>query len=158
MRRLTAIAALSLALISPGVMAHAQDSSAPQTATEAPPLSMEECQVWAALGRAVLGWGAKPADEKQFVIFYRPEGDTYVEQCPWSKLGVTPPPMQAPNLDDIQFFGMPVIQDGGQTAVVSKTIRLKGSRPGVFIEMDMCVLKKAKWEWTLDKCTMAAIT
>src|SRR5580704_8436215 len=155
MRHLVASAALSLTLISPGVMASAQGSSAPQSATEAPPLTVEECQIWVALGRAVLGWGAHPADKTQFVIFYQPQGKTYVEQCPWSKLGVTPPPIQTPNLDDIQFFGTPVIQDGGQTAVVSKTIRIKGVR-GAFLRADMCVLKKSKGDWTLDKWTMAA--
>lgn len=125
------------------------------------PLSVAECQVWTALGRSVLGWGTKPADDKQFVIFYRPLGDGYVEQCPWSHLGVKPPRMHKPNLDNIEFFGTPMFEDGGQIAVVDKTIRLGGSKAGphgVFMQTDRCTLRKLNGAWVVQGCRMLAIT
>jgi hypothetical protein len=154
MGALAALAILSVAASTAAQGTAANQASANRTDS---PLTMEECHVWTALGRSVFGWGAKAADNRQFVIFYRPSGNTYVEQCPWSQLGVTPPPTQTPNLDNIEFFGTPDFQDGGLTAVVSKTTRIKGN-PRLFMETDSCLLKKSNGRWTLDRCTMAAIT
>jgi hypothetical protein len=156
---------LALLLIVPvGFPAHAQAAPEQQPSSngsEASPLSAAECQVWTALGRGLFGWGPKPADDRQFVIFYRPFGDSYVEQCAWSQLGVTPPPVHKPNLGDIEFFGTPIFRDGGQTVVVDKTIRLNGAKAGahgVFIRTDRCTLRKSNKVWLLEGCRMLLIT
>lgn len=125
------------------------------------PLNDDECAVWAALGRKVFGWGEKPADSRQFVIFYKPAGTSYVEQCPWSRLKVTPPPKTAPDLNNIEFFGTPVFDKARQKAEVTKTTRIGGAGPGPrapFMQMDRCTLHKSRGVWTVDSCKMAAIT
>ena len=158
------IGSLTLFLMQPaGLTARAEmvTQSQPSEISKDAPLTAAECQVWTALGRSLFGWGAKPADARHFVIFYRPSGGGYVEQCPWAQLGVKPPRMQKPNLDDVEFFGTPVFENRGQTTVVDKTIRLNGKKAGphgVFMQTDRCTLHKVNKVWVLNGCQTLAIT
>src|SRR4051794_34647837 len=78
----------------------------------------DTCQIVALLGRVLLGWDTTPPDISQFAIFYRPEGDAYVEQCPWAAMGIKPPPPGKPDMDNMRYFTQPRYQDGGLTAEI----------------------------------------
>ena len=90
----------------------------------------------------------------QFAIFYRPEGDGYVEQCPWKALGITPLPPGEPDMDNMQYFTAPKYEDGGQTAGVSFVVKLVGRDPGgrplpPYINQTELTLRKVDGRWTL---------
>ncbi|MDB5446864.1 MAG: hypothetical protein JWQ97_2181 [Phenylobacterium sp.] len=116
----------------------------------------EDCRIFVVLGRALLGWGRSAPDQSQFRIFYRPEGAGYVQQCPWKRLGVTPPAATAPDPKASHDFTSPVYDHGGAEASVSYVTRLEGEH--LFLAQRTCRLRKTALGWRLLGCTEDAIT
>lgn len=114
----------------------------------------DDCQIFAVLGHELLGWGKVAPTTSQFAVFYRPEGDSYVEQCPWSQMGVTPLPPGKPDPDNMQYFTQPKYEDGGTTALVSYIRRLiardaRGNPQPPYIDMLYLTLRKVDGCWTV---------
>lgn len=114
----------------------------------------EDCEIFAVLGRELLGWGTVPPDASQFKIFYRPGKDGFVEQCPWAQMGVTPLPPGEPNEDDVRFFTTPRYEDEGTMAfvsfVTSLTVRDARGKPlPPYIDQLNLTLKKIDERWRL---------
>ena len=130
----------------------AEPASGSQAAAVGEP--SDDCQIFAVLGRELLGWGKRPPDPSQFPVFYRPAGDGYVEQCPWARLGVTPLPPGKPNLDNMQFFTQPKYSDGGAAAAVSFVTKLvardaSGRAAPPYLNQINLTLHKVEGRWRL---------
>jgi hypothetical protein len=101
------------------------------------PLGGDDCQIFALLGREILGWGEKAPDTSQFAVFYRPdEGGGYVEQCPWAQLGITPLPPGEPDRDNMRYFTQPKYDEGGRAMAP-------------YINQANLTLRKIGGRWTL---------
>ena len=116
--------------------------------------SDDDCQIFALLGREVLDWDKTPPDVSQFALFYRPDGDGYVEQCPWAQLGVTPPPLGKPDMDRMRYFTRPAYSDDKTVAGVAFITKLvardQGGRPlPPFIDQINLTVRKDNGRWTL---------
>lgn len=113
----------------------------------------DTCQIVALLGRVLLGWGTTPPDNSQFVIFYRPDGGSYVEQCPWAEMGIEPPPGQ-PDMDNMRYFTEPRYHDGGLAAEVAFITKLvardaAGRPQPPYINQVNLTVRKVDGAWTL---------
>lgn len=119
------------------------------------PLGGDDCQIFALLGREILGWGEKAPDTSQFAVFYRPdEGGGYVEQCPWAQLGITPLPPGEPDRDNTRYFTQPKYDEGGTTAKVAFITQLvgrdeRGRAMAPYINQANLTLRKIGGRWTL---------
>jgi hypothetical protein len=123
----------------------------------------DSCQIFALLGRELLAWGERPPDVSQFAIFYRPEGDGYVEQCPWKDLGITPLPPGEPDMDNMQYFTAPRFADDLLTAEVSFVVKLVGRDDGgrslpPYIDQTDLTLRKVDGCWTLVERRRGPVT
>lgn len=122
-----------------------------------------DCQIFTVLGREILGWGKVEPDISQFAVFYRPQGDGFVEQCPWASLSVDPLQATKPNLDNMRFFTAPIYSADGKAATVSFIIKLVGRNPDgsarpPFISQEELSLKKIEGRWRLVSRKLDAIT
>jgi len=119
-----------------------------------PDTARDDGEIFAALGRTLLGWGQREPDISQFAIFYRPEGDGYVDQFPWAELGVTPLPPGQPDSDNMRFFTQPTYRDGGNVAEVGFVTRLvarddHGRAMPPYLNQVNLTLRKTDGRWTL---------
>lgn len=119
------------------------------------PLGGDDCQIFALLGREILGWGRKPPDISQLPVFYRPaEGGGYVEQCPWARLGITPLPPGEPDKDNMRYFTQPRYDEDGTTAKVAFVTQLvardeRGRAMAPHVNQVNLTLGKVDGRWTL---------
>jgi hypothetical protein len=123
----------------------------------------DTCQIIALLGRALLSWGTAPPDVSQFAIFYRPDGDGYVEQCPWAEMGITPLPAGKPDLDNMRYFTEPRYEAGGSTAEVAFVTKLvardpKGSPMPPYINQVNLTVRKVDGTWMLAEQRQGPVT
>ena len=123
----------------------------------------DDCEIFALLGREILGWGKVEPDISQFAVFYRPQGDGFVEQCPWAKLGVECLQATKPDLDNMRFFTAPKLSGDGKAATVSFITRLVGRNPDgsarpPFISQEELSLAKIEGTWRLVGRTRGSIT
>ena len=119
-----------------------------------PPLGCDDCEIFAVLGRELLDWGRTPPDASQFAVFFRPEGDGYVEQCPWAQLGVAPLPAGPPDPDDMRYFTRPAYADGATRAEVKFVTRkvardARGRALPPYVNQVNLTLKKVGGAWVL---------
>ena len=123
----------------------------------------DTCQIVALLGRVLLGWGTAPPDISQFAIFYRPEGDGYVEQCPWTEMGIKPLPPGKPDMDNMRFFTEPKYKDGGLVAEVAYVTKLVARDPGgraqpPYINQVDVTVKKVDGAWVVAEQRQGPVT
>jgi hypothetical protein len=114
----------------------------------------DTCQIFAVLGQELLGWGKSRPDISQFPIFYRPQGDGYVEQCPWTQMGITSLPPGEPDMDHMRYFTEPQYEEGGTIARVSFITKLtardaRGRPKAPYINQQNLTLRKTSGSWTL---------
>ncbi|HKN21867.1 MAG TPA: hypothetical protein VJX73_10645 [Terracidiphilus sp.] len=133
------------------------------TTQHEPGVAKNDCEIFALLGREILGWGKVETDISQFAIFYRPQGDGFVEQCPWADLGVERLKATKPDPDNMRFFTAPKYSADGQTATVSFVTKLVGRNPDgsarpPFISQEELSLKKIDGHWSLVSRKLGAIT
>ena len=126
-------------------------------------LNPEDCNVMAALARDLLHLDKVRPDASTFAKFYRPEGDSYVEQCPWRELGIEPLPLGKPDLYHMRFFTSPLYGADGKTASINFVTRLvavnKYGKPlSPFVQVQTCRMTKASQDWHLEGYTTSAIT
>jgi hypothetical protein len=127
------------------------------------PAADDSCQIVALLGRELLAWGRVPPDISQFAIFYRPDGDGYVEQCPWAEMGIAPLPAGEPDMDNMQYFTEPKYDDAGLTAEVAfitkRVARDAAGRaqPPYINQVDL-TLRKVDGAWTLAEQRQGPVT
>jgi hypothetical protein len=144
--------------------AHAEtEPSEPSPPKEAPPplsdTEGDDCEIFAVLGKELLGWGVTAPDISQFVIFYRPSGSSYAEQCPWAKLGIARLEASKPDLGRMRFFTQPSYSADKNTATVSFIVRLQGpGRSSPFVSEDRCFLERHNSHWKLKACKEWGIT
>ncbi len=154
---LTANASGSLALVEFGA------SETSMITQHEPGNAKDDCEIFTLLGRKILGWGKVAPDISQFAIFYRPQGDGYVEQCPWADLGVERLKATKPDPDNMRFFTAPKYGADGQTATVSFVTKLVGrnadgtGRPP-FISQEELSLKRIDGHWRLVSRKQGPIT
>jgi hypothetical protein len=143
--------------------ARVSPSLTPNGGTPLPARPSDDCQIYALLGRELLKWDERPPDVSMFAIFYRPEGDGYVEQCPWAELGVTPLPPGRPDMDNMQFFTQPTHADDGLTASVAYVTKLVArgadgrARPPYINQVDL-TLAKVDGHWVLKSRRQGPMT
>jgi hypothetical protein len=123
----------------------------------------DDCEIFTLLGRELLGWGKVDPDISQFAIFYRPQGDGFVEQCPWADLGVERLKAAKPDPDNMRFFTAPKYSADGQSATVTFVSKLVGRNPDgsarpPFISQEELLLKKIDGRWRLVSRKLSAIT
>jgi hypothetical protein len=123
----------------------------------------DTCQIVAMLGRALLGWGTAPPDISQFAIFYRPDGDGYVEQCPWAEMGIEPLPPGRPDMDNMRYFTAPRYEGGGLAAEVAfitkRVARDARGRPlPPYIDQVNLTVRKVDGRWTLVEQRQGPVT
>ena len=123
----------------------------------------DDCEIFTLLGREILGWGKVDPDISQFAIFYRPQGDGFVEQCPWAALGVEPLKATKPDPDNMRFFTQPRYSADGKTATVSFVAKLVGRNPDgsarpPFISQEDLSLAKIDGHWRLVSRKQGPIT
>ncbi len=127
------------------------------------PSISDTCRIVALLGRELLGWGKVSPDISQFPIFYRPEGDGYVEQFPWAEMRIKSLPPSNPDLDNMRFFTEPRYVEGGLAAEVAFVTRLVardakgGAMPPYINQVDLTV-KKVDGIWTLAEQKQGPVT
>jgi hypothetical protein len=119
-----------------------------------PGVAKDECEIYALLGREILGWGKVEPDISQFAVFYRPQGGGFVEQCPWADLGVDRLQATEPDLDNMRFFTAPKYSGDGKAATVSFVTKLVGRNPDgsarpPFISEEELSLAKIEGHWRL---------
>jgi hypothetical protein len=128
-----------------------------------PGVEKDESEIYVLLGREILGWGKVEPDISQFAIFYRPQGDGYVEQFPWADLGVDRLQATKPDLDNMRFFTAPKFSDDRKAAKVSFVTKLVGrdtegrARPPFISEEDLS-LAKIDGRWHLVDRKQSRIT
>ena len=123
----------------------------------------DTCQIVALLGRELLGWGEVPPDISQFPIFYRPEGDGYVEQCPWAAMEIEPLPPGKPDMNNMRFFTEPKYSEDGATAKLAFITKLighdhKGREIPPYINQVDLTVKKVDGIWTLAEQKQGPVT
>ncbi len=128
-----------------------------------PGIAKDECEIYALFGREILGWGKVEPDISQFAVFYRPQGDGFVEQCPWADLGVDRLQAAEPDLDNMRFFTAPKYSGDGKAATVSFVTKLVGRNPDgsarpPFISEEELSLAKIEGHWRLVGRTPLRIT
>jgi hypothetical protein len=119
-----------------------------------PGIAKDDCEIFAHLGREILGWGKIEPDISQFAVFYKPESGGFVEQCPWVDLGVDRLHAKEPDLDNMRFFTAPTSGGDGKTATVSFVTKLVGRNPDgsarpPFISEEELSLAKIEGHWRL---------
>jgi hypothetical protein len=134
-----------------------------QTTQHEPGTEKDDCAIFTLLGREILRWGKVDPDISQFAIFYRPQGDGFVEQCPWADLGVERLKATKPDPDNMRFFTAPKYSADGQSATVAFVTKLVGrNRDGSalppFISQEELSLKKVDGHWRLVSRKLSAIT
>lgn len=117
-------------------------------------VAKDESEIYVLLGREILGWGKVEPDISQFAIFYRPQGDGFVEQFPWADLGVDRLQATKPDLDNMRFFTAPKFSSYGKAANVSFVTKLVGRNPDgsarpPFISEEDLSLAKIEGHWRL---------
>ena len=133
------------------------------TTQHEPGNAKDDCEIFTLLGREILGWGKVDPDISQFAIFYRPQGDGYVEQCPWADLGVERLKATKPDRDNMRYFTAPKYGADGKTATVSFVTHLVGRNPDgsarpPFISQEELSLAKIDGHWRLVSRRLGAIT
>ena len=133
------------------------------TTQQLPGAEKDDCEIFTLLGREILGWGKVEPDISQFAIFYRPQGDGFVEQCPWAALGVEPLKATRPDPDNMRFFTQPRYSADGKTATVSFVTKLVGRNPDgsarpPFISQEDLSLAKTEGHWRLVSRKQGPIT
>ena len=126
-------------------------------------VAKNDCEIFTLLGREILGWGKVDPDISQFAIFYRPQGDGFVEQCPWADLGVERIKATKPDRDNMRYFTAPKYSADGKTATVSFVTHLVGRNPDgsarpPFISQEELSLQKIDGHWRLISRKLGAIT
>jgi hypothetical protein len=133
------------------------------TTQQEPGNAKDDCEIFTLLGREILGWGKVAPDISQFAIFYRPQGNGYVEQCSWADLGVERLKATKPDPDNMRFFTAPKYGADGKTATVSFVTHLVGRNPDgsarpPFISQEELSLSKIDGHWRLVGRKLGAIT
>lgn len=133
------------------------------TTQQEPGAEKDDCEIFTLLGREILGWGKVDPDISQFAIFYRPQGDGFVEQCPWADLGVERLKATKPDPDNMRFFTQPKYSADGKTATVSFVTKLIGRNPDgnarpPFISQEDLSLAKTEGHWRLVSRKQGPIT
>jgi hypothetical protein len=133
------------------------------TTQQKPGDAKDDCEIFTLLGREILGWGKVDPDISQFAIFYRPQGNGFVEQCPWADLGVERLKATKPDPDNMRYFTAPKYSADGKTATVSFVTHLVGRNPDgsarpPFISQEELSLAKIDGHWRLVSRKLSAIT
>lgn len=133
------------------------------TSQQEPWVKEDDCEIFTLLGREILGWGKVEPDISQFAIFYRPQGDGFVEQCPWANLGVERLKATKPDPDNMRFFTAPKYSADRKTASVNFVTHLVGRNPDgtarpPFISQEDLSLAKIGGHWRLVGRKLGAIT
>ncbi len=123
----------------------------------------DTCQIVAMLGRVLLGWGTTPPDISQFPIFYRPDGDGYVEQCPWAAMGIKPLATGKPDLDNMRYFTEPSYRADGSAAELAYITKLvahdrEGKPMPPYINQVNLTVRKVGGTWTLAEQRQGPVT
>lgn len=138
-------------------MALADDASLPQPVERA---SADDCAIFVEIGKTQLEWGAKPPAYDFFPVWDREGGGTYMEDCPWSALGVAAPAIGSPSSLKGFFIRRPKYSGAGATAGYQVSIRPDpaSKAAGAFIAEYECKLERRARAWHLVKCDMRMIT
>jgi hypothetical protein len=133
------------------------------TTQQEPGDAKDDCEIFTLLGREILAWGKVDPDISQFAIFYRPQGNGFVEQCPWAELGVERLKAAKPDPDNMRFFTAPKYSADGKTATVSFVTHLVGRNPDgsarpPFMSQEELSLTKIDGHWRLVSRKLGAIT
>jgi len=123
----------------------------------APPqrASADDCAIFAAVGRAQLNWGAAPPIYALSPTWKRDGGRTYVQDCPWTRLGLARPAI-AGSASDLSFYFTPPVYDGPRRRAVvqlSTSVKSDTAQPLFFMALKACRLeRKGAAAWRLVRC------
>jgi hypothetical protein len=132
--------------------AHAEDTRLTQPVERA---SADDCAIFVEIGKTQLNWRAAPPNMDFFPVWDRDGGGTYLEECPWTDLGVAEPTIGSPKSERSFFITRPKYV--GRRATVVYAIALGG--PGHIFRSDHeCKLEKRRGVWRVVTCELLAIT
>jgi hypothetical protein len=100
--------------------ARADGTAMPQPVERA---SADDCAIFVEIGEAELQWGATAPRYDFFPQFDRKGGGTYLEECPWSTLGVAAPTIGGPQSHAGFFISRPVYSGTGVSAKLHIALR-----------------------------------
>jgi hypothetical protein len=123
----------------------------------------DDCAIIAEIGKSQLHWSATKAPEASFYPeFAMPGGGTYMEDCPWKKLGIAEPRVGKPDTAMGFFISRPNYSTTGANAYFQYSVgpmtTPDGKRISPFIEQQLCTFEKNADGWHLVHCKMTAIT
>lgn len=125
--------------------------------------SADDCAVIAAIGAKELHWDAANAPSAAlYPSFDRAEGGSYLEDCPWQKLGLAAPQIGTSSSPLGFFITRPVYSGSRAKASYeysAAAIRSAGgSTIPPFVERENCTLVKDAGGWRLISCDLASAT
>lgn len=107
-------------------------------------------------------WSARNAPSASFYPkFATPDRGTYLEDCPWQKLGVAEPLIGTPGSPMGFFVTRPVYSRSGAKAWFQYNVASVAAAGGKnilpFVERELCTLEKDADGWHLTRCKLSAI-
>ncbi len=162
--RLAAVAVGLIAMAAP--VSRAAEPAAPaapgQGAMQIERASADDCEIIVEIGKAKINWGAKAPEYKFFPEITRTDGGTYLEDCPWTELGVAAPVVGTPDAVFAFSISRPVYSGTQATADIAERVLHEPSPDGKqyapFVEMEICTLEKRGGHWHLVACKLGLIT
>lgn len=118
----------------------------------------DDCAVFAAVGRAQLSWGAAPPIYALSPSWKRDGGRSYVQDCPWTRLGLAEPQI-ASQASDLSFYFTPPVYDRARRKAVvqlATSVRSKTDKPLFFMALKACRLERKATAWRLVRCEEVA--
>ena len=123
--------------------------------------SADDCAIFVEIGKAEVQWGATAPRYDFFPQFDRKGGGTYLEECPWSTLGVAAPTIGGPQSLAGFYITRPVYSGTGASADLHIRLRSAprpdGSRPAPYLKDERCTLERRDARWRLVECRTTAV-
>jgi hypothetical protein len=138
--------------------ARAEGAAMPEPVERA---SADDCAIFLEIGKAEMQWGAAAPDYDFFPQFGRKGGGTYLEECPWSALGVAAPKIGGPQSLAGFYITRPVYSGTGASADLHIRLRTAprpdGSELAPYLKDEACTLEKRGGRWRLVECRTTAV-
>jgi hypothetical protein len=125
--------------------------------------SADDCAIIGEIGKSEVEWSATSAPQAFFYPrFETPAGGTYIEDCPWKKLGLAEPRIGTPASPMAFFITRPAYSSTGASAYFQYSVGPvptgNGKKIAPFIKEELCTLDKRAEGWHLIHCEMTVVS
>lgn len=124
--------------------------------------SADDCAIIAAIGEKELHWDAVNAPSAVFYqTFDLPKGGSYLEDCPWQKLGLAAPQIGTPGAALGFFISRPIYSGNrAEASYQYSAAAIRGADGRTippFAEREICTLERTANGWQLLRCELTSI-